>query len=301
MELYSSGRKKRKYPHAERNHKITADSIFTIFAGLLGLCIGSFLNVVSWRVPLGKSIVSPPSACPGCGKEIEPRDNIPVLSYILLLGKCRSCRMPISFKYPATELATGVLFLLAALETGLSLQFVTWGIFISLMVVAFRTDIDEFLILDEVSLGGAAAGMALSLLPGGMGIVKSASAAAGGFLFFLLIRVGASLYLKKSGIRTKAPEGFEEEEDEFQGGMGWGDVKLAACIGAFLGPASTAMAFFAAFILGAVTGGALMILRKRGGKVPIPFGPFMAAGAVLALFLGEELWNAYIRFVTYQG
>lgn len=254
--------------------------------------------MVSWRVPLGKSIVSPPSACPGCGKEIEPRDNIPVLSFILLLGRCRSCGMRISVRYPVTELVTGALFFLAAAHAGYSLQFITFAVFISLMVVVVRTDTEQFIVLDEVSIGGAAAGLALSLLPGGIGIVKSVSAAAGGFLFFLLIRLGASFYLKKNDIRTQAPEGFEDEEEEFQGGMGWGDVKLAACIGAFLGPAHTVMAFFAAFITGAVTGVGLMVFRKRGKRVPIPFGPFMAAGAVFALFYGEQLWRGYLNLIT---
>lgn len=297
-ELYSSGKEKGKYYPTVRNPNITLDNIFTVFAGLFGLCIGSFLNVVSWRVPLGKSIVSPPSACPGCGKKIEPGDNIPVLSYILLLGKCRNCRMPISVRYPVTELVTGVLFLLAALQTGYSLQFISYAVLISLMIVAVRTDTEQFIVLDEVSIGGTAAGLGLSLLPGGTGIIGSLSAAAGGFLFFFLIRMGASIYLKKNNIRTRAPEGFEDEEDEFQGGMGWGDVKLAACIGAFLGPAHTVMAFFAAFITGAITGVALMVFRKREKRIPIPFGPFMATGALLALFYGEALWKAYLSLIT---
>ena len=297
-ELYSSGKVKGKYYEIRGECNITVDSIFTVFAGLFGLCIGSFLNVVSWRVPLGKSIVSPPSACPGCGKEIEPRDNIPVLSYLLLLGKCRNCKMRISVRYPITELVTGILFLLAALHTGYSFQFISYAVIISLMIVVVRTDLEQFIVLDEVSIGGTAAGLGLSLLPGGIGIMNSLYAAAGGFLFFLLIRIGATIYLKKNEIRTRAPEGFEDEEDEFQGGMGWGDVKLAACIGAFLGPAHTVMAFFAAFITGAVTGIALMVLRRRGKGVPIPFGPFMAAGALLALFYGEQLWRGYLNFIT---
>ncbi len=265
-----------------------------MFAGLFGLCIGSFLNVVIWRVPLGKSIVSPPSACPQCKKEIEPRDNIPVLSYLILRGKCRNCSLPISMKYPITEAITGILFALAALYTGYSLAFINFAIFISLMIVVVRTDLEQFIILDEVSIGGTVAGILLALMPGGLGIIKSALTAVSGAAFFLLIRIGASIYLKKQNIRTEAPEGFEDEEDEFQGGMGWGDIKLAACIGAFLGPASTVIAFFAAFILGAISGGAMMAFGGKKRNTPIPFGPFMAAGAVMALFFGEPLWNAYM-------
>ncbi|MCD6589107.1 MAG: prepilin peptidase [Candidatus Fermentibacteraceae bacterium] len=262
------------------------------------MCIGSFLNVVIWRVPLGKSIVSPPSACPGCGKEIEPIDNIPVLSYLLLKGKCRNCSMTISPKYPITELVTGVLFGLAALQTGYSTAFINYAVLISLMITVVRTDLEQYIILDEVSIGGAAAGVLLALLPGGTDILTSLITAVAGAGFFLLIRLGASYYLKRKNIRTEAPEGYEDEEDEFQGGMGWGDIKLAACIGAFLGPASTVIAFFTAFILGALSGGAMMVFKGRKGRTPIPFGPFMAAGALLALFFGEPLWNAYMNLLV---
>lgn len=202
--------------------------------------------------------------------------------------------MHISARYPITEFITGVLFYLAALHTGYSLVFISYAVLISLMVVVVRTDTEQFIILDEVSIGGAVAGIALSLLPGGIGILNSLMGAAGGFLFFLVIRTGASIYLKQQNIRTEAPEGFEDEEEEFQGGMGWGDVKLAGCMGAFLGPAQTVIAFFAAFIAGAVIGGVLMVFRKQKKSVPIPFGPFMAAGAVISLFYGESLWQGYL-------
>lgn len=284
--------------YKERRCIISIDNIFTVFAGLFGLCIGSFLNVVIWRVPLGKSIVSPPSACPGCGKEIEPIDNIPVLSYLLLKGKCRNCSMTISPKYPITELVTGVLFGLAALQTGYSTAFINYAVLISLMITVVRTDLEQYIILDEVSIGGAAAGVLLALLPGGTDILTSLITAVAGAGFFLLIRLGASYYLKRKNIRTEAPEGYEDEEDEFQGGMGWGDIKLAACIGAFLGPASTVIAFFTAFILGALSGGAMMVFKGRKGRTPIPFGPFMAAGALLALFFGKPLWNAYMNLLV---
>jgi leader peptidase (prepilin peptidase)/N-methyltransferase len=271
--------------------------MFTVFAGLFGLCIGSFLNVVIWRVPLGKSIVSPPSACPDCSMEIQPKDNIPVLSYLLLRGKCRNCSMKISAKYPITELITGVLFALAALKTGYSIAFINYAILISLMITVVRTDLEQFIILDEVSIGGAVAGVLLALLPGGTDILTSLLTAVSGTVFFLLIRLGASFYLSRENIRTEAPEGFEDEEDEFQGGMGWGDIKLAACIGAFLGPALTVIAFFASFILGALTGMAMIAFGGKKRNSPIPFGPFMAMGAVLALFFGSELWHSYMTII----
>lgn len=276
---------------------ISIDSVFTVFAGLFGLCIGSFLNVVIWRVPLGKSIVSPPSACPRCKKEIEPRDNIPVLSYLILRGKCRNCSLPISIKYPITEAITGILFTLAALQTGYSLLFINYAVLISLMIVVVRTDLEQYIILDEVSIGGTVAGILLALLSGGITILNSALTAVITFTFFLLLRVGATFYMKKRNIRTEAPEGFEDEEEEFQGGMGWGDIKLAACMGAFLGSTSTIIALFIAFISGAIAGGIMIITNKKRKSTPIPFGPFMAIGAILALFFGQPLWKVYINFL----
>ncbi len=297
-ELYSCTVLAGKYQAIGKDYNIFIDNIFTVFAGLFGLAVGSFLNVVSWRAPLGRSVVSPPSACPECQKQIEPRDNIPLLSYILLRGKCRHCSVRISAVYPATELVTGILFVLAALHTGYSLQFIPLAVLLSLMVVVFRTDTEEYIILDEVSIGGTAAGILLSLLPGGITLQNSLTGAAGGFLFFLLIRTGASIYLRQQNIRTQAPEGYQDEEDEFQGGMGWGDVKLAGCIGAFLGPERTAIAFFTAFITGAVTGGILVLFKKQKKQVPVPFGPFMAAGAAIAAFFGQYLWNAYLDLIS---
>lgn len=184
------------------------------------------------------------------------------------------------------------------METGCSPAFITHAVLISLMVITVRTDMEQFIVLDQVSIGGTAAGIGLSLIPGGIGIVDSLAAASGGFVFFLLIRVGASAYMKGRNIRTPAPRGYETEEDEFQGGMGWGDIKLAACTGAFLGPAAAAVAFFSAFILGAFVGGGLLLLgRKR--NVPIPFGPFMAVGALISLFFGETLWRGYTGLFPY--
>jgi leader peptidase (prepilin peptidase)/N-methyltransferase len=281
----------------ERYCIINIDNMFTVFAGLFGLCIGSFLNVVVWRVPLGKSIVSPPSSCPGCGSEIKPGDNIPVMSYLLLRGKCRNCSMEISAKYPLTELITGVLFALAAVHTGYSSAFIGYSVLIALMITVVRTDLEQYIILDEVSIGGTVAGVLLALLPGGHSVLTSLITAAAGAGFFLLLRLGASFYLNRKNIRTEAPEGFEDEEDEFQGGMGWGDIKLAACIGAFLGPASTVIAFFTSFILGALTGLAMIVFGGKKKNSPIPFGPFMAAGAVLAIFFGNELWQSYMTVI----
>jgi len=274
-------------------------TLFSVFAGLFGLCIGSFLNVVAWRVPLGRSIVSPGSACPSCGRPIRWHENIPVLSYVLLLGRCRGCRARISPLYPAIELATGLLFAMAMLKSGVSASFASDAVFVSLMIVTVRTDMEKWIVLDEVSLGGAAAGILFSLLPGGLAPVGSLSAAAGAFLLFLLIRLASLAMLRGRPGYVIAPRG-QEDEEEFTGGMGWGDVKLAACIGAFLGPASTLVALFIAFVTGALVGiGAIAAGRSR--RVPIPFGPFMAFGSITAVFLGRTVFEAYLGIAGLGG
>lgn len=254
--------------------------------------MGSFLNVAAWRLPLGKSIASPGSACPSCGAPIAPKDNIPVLSWLLLRGRCRSCRCRISVKYPVVEAFTGLLFLAAALKTGMTPLFLHHALFLSLMVLSARTDIEHFLILDSVSVGGTGAGLALSLIPGAPGFLPALLASAGGFMFFLLVRAFSVAYLKSRKVRVQAPEGFEEEEEDFQSGLGWGDVKLAACLGAFLGPGALITGLFLSFLAGALYG--LSVLARGGARTrPIPFGPFMALGGVIALFFGEAVWNAY--------
>jgi leader peptidase (prepilin peptidase)/N-methyltransferase len=190
------------------------------------------------------------------------------------------------------ELAAGLLFLAASMRTGMSPLFIHHALFISLMILSVRTDLEHFIILDSVSIGGAAAGLGLSLLPGAPGLVPALVASGGAFLFFLLIRAFSVAYLKSRQVRVEAPQGFEEEEEDFQSGLGWGDVKLAACLGAFLGPGPAAAGLFISFLLGAVYGIAVL---ARGGKRtrPIPFGPFMALGGSIALFFGRGIWEAY--------
>jgi leader peptidase (prepilin peptidase)/N-methyltransferase len=272
--------------------------VFDVFAFLLGLCVGSFANVVAYRAPQGLSIVKPRSYCPHCRRQIRWYDNVPLLSYLLLGGRCRFCRGRISPRYPLYELLMGVLFLFLALRHGLSLQFIPGALFLTGMVLVVRTDLERWLILDEVSVGGAVAGVGLSLLPGGVGPVSSLVGAAGAFLLFYLIRRVSLSYVRNRPGYVIPPEGYEGDSDSFQSGMGWGDVKLAAMIGAFLGPAAAAIAFFSAFLLGSVVGVLLILLRGRSRRVPLPFGPFMAAGGALGWFYGNQLWVAYTDLAT---
>jgi leader peptidase (prepilin peptidase)/N-methyltransferase len=271
-------------------------NMFGTAAFVIGLCVGSFLNVVAWRVPRGRSIVLPPSACPSCGRRIRPFENIPVLSWILLGARCAGCGTRIPVRYPLGELAGGLAFLGAWLHSGPTVGFLHDAAFLSLLIVTVQTDLDRWLVLDEVSIGGTAAGLLLSILPGGTGIAESAAAAAGGFLLFLLIRQASILVLRLKPGYVRVPEGMEDDPEGFDGGMGWGDVKLAACIGAFLGPRAAAVGFFLAFLAGASAGLAMMAAGRHRRGVPIPFGPFMAAGAAAALFAGESIAGAYLGY-----
>lgn len=266
--------------------------VTAILAALLGAAVGSFLNVIAWRVPKGESLFRPGSRCTSCGKSIEWYDNVPVLSWLVLRGRCRSCGSSFSFRYALVELVTALLFAGALLQNGLNLLFARDAVFISLLVCAVLTDLDHWIILDTVSIGGIFAGMAFSLVPGGIGLLDSVLTAAGAFTLFFLIRMASIFFLRKKAGYTKAPEGHEDEADEFQGGMGWGDIKLAAMIGAFLGPTSTIVALFAAFVSGALFG-VVILAKGRDRRVPVPFGPFMALGAILALFAGPAIWALY--------
>ncbi len=274
---------------------------FASFAFLFGTSVGSFLNVVAWRVPVGLSLLKPPSSCTKCSTLIKWYDNIPVLSYLILRGKCRTCGSRFSVRYAIVELLTGLLFAGAMLNVfsggaGLAL-FARDAVFISLLVCAILTDLDHWIILDSVSIGGTIIGIAFSFIGGGIEFLQSLLTALGAFTLFLLIRVISGFVLRNKTDYTIVPEGQEEDAEEFQGGMGWGDIKLAAMIGAFLGPALTAVALFLAFLIGALVG-VFTIIAGRNKRKPIPFGPFMAAGAVISLFTGQFIWDLYIALAT---
>ncbi len=242
------------------------------FAGVLGAIFGSFLNVVVYRLPRHESLVSPGSHCPGCGAAVKPYDNIPVLSWLLLRGHCRSCGEPISVRYPLLELGTGVLCL-ATVLAGYSLARTALGLGLILLVVPIALiDLETRLIPNRLTLPGAviALGLGLALDPGGEPARLIAAAAAGGFLL-----VAALAY---------------------PGGMGIGDVKLAGMMGLFLGSA-VAPALLVALVSGTLVG-VVIIARKgasAGRKTAVPFGPFLAVGAIFAVFAGPELVHFYVN------
>jgi leader peptidase (prepilin peptidase)/N-methyltransferase len=242
------------------------------FAGVLGAIVGSFLNVLVYRLPRHESLITPASHCPGCGVPVKPYDNIPVLSWLLLRGHCRACGEPISVRYPLVELITGALCLGTVLAGGGSAR-VALGIGLILLVVPIALiDLETRLIPNKLTLPGAVLALALGLAldPGGEPARLIAAAAAGGFLLIAALA--------------------------YPGGMGMGDVKLAAVMGLFLGSA-VAPAVLIALLAGTLVG-AVIIARKgarAGRKTAVPFGPFLALGAIVAVFAGHPLVDVYVN------
>lgn len=242
------------------------------FAGVLGAIFGSFLNVVVYRLPRHESLVTPASHCPRCGTPVKPYDNIPVLSWLLLRGHCRSCGEPISVRYPLVELMTGLLCLGAVLA-GETTADVVLGIALILLVVPIALiDLEHRIIPNRLTLLGAVLAIALgtALDPSGEPARLIAGAAAGGFLL-----VAALAY---------------------PGGMGMGDVKLAGMMGLFLGSA-VAPALLIALLTGTIVGVGIMARKgtRAGRKTAVPFGPFLAFGAVVAVFVGPQLVDVYVN------
>ena len=237
---------------------------------LLGLVIGSFLNVVIARLPTGRSIARPPSACPACGAPIRWFDNVPVLSWLRLRGRCRACRAAISWRYPAVELLTAVLFALAARQLGPTLDLGTALLLLAALVAITGIDLDHQIIPDVITLPGVVVGAVanLAVRPENwpdtlLGIVV------GGGLFLIIILASG-------------------------GGMGGGDMKLGAMMGAFLGWKLVLVGI----LLGVFAGGAVAIgllsTGRKGRKDPVPFGPFLALGAVVSLLWGHSLLAWYL-------
>ena len=240
------------------------------FAVVLGLVIGSFLNVVVARLPEHRSLVAPGSACPGCGAALAWHDNIPLLSFALLRGRCRACAMPISWRYPIIEAATGLLFGAAFMRFGLSVDFVVAVVLLAALVVITAIDLQHQVIPDAITLPGIVAGLLASVARRPGSIVDSLlGVVLGGGLFLVIILVSG-------------------------GGMGGGDMKLGAMLGAFLGWKVALLALFFAVVAGGTLAIVLLASGLRGRKDPVPFGPFLALGGAVGLFAGEGLLTWYL-------
>jgi len=246
-----------------------------LYAFVIGLCIGSFLNVCIYRIPAELSIVRPASACPGCGMPIRWYDNIPVISYLLLRGRCRTCNNSISPRYPMVELLCGLFALAVTLRFGWHLQSLIYFLFIAALLVITFIDIDHRIIPDVISLPGIPIGFAASfLLPQ---VTWQAS------LLGIIIG-GGCLYAVAWGYRLVTGKD----------GMGGGDIKLLAMIGAFIGWQGVLFTIMASSFAGTVVGLIMMIQQRKGMKLAVPFGPFLAVGAILYLFWGPRLIQWYL-------
>ena len=253
------------------------NTIIIVLISLIGLAVGSFLNVCIYRIPNKKSILFPGSYCPRCGTKIRFCDNVPVLSYIILRGKCRACQVKISLQYPLVELVTAALLVIAYLRFGLTWDFAARGILILLMILTFFIDLKHRIIPDVLTLPGVILGFLLSFLVDSPSVLNSAlGAIVGGAIFYLAAVLGEALFKKES--------------------MGGGDIKLAMLLGAFLGWKSVILVFFLSALFGTLIGGAALFFSKQVKETrTIPFGPFLAVGAIIAIFIGDAIISAYLR------
>jgi len=241
-------------------------------AGAFGLILGSFLNVVAYRLPRGESLAAPASRCPGCDTPIKPYDNIPVLSWLLLRGRCRSCGTGIAWRYPLVELATALLMALTVIVVGTDADVWLGLAFVLLLVPVAVIDIDFRIIPNKLMIAGAIAAPAILVVtrPDAIPEHLIAAFAAGGFLLAAAIA--------------------------YPSGMGMGDVKLAFVIGLFLGR-EVGVAMLVALLAGSIVGIAIMARKgaAEGRKTAIPFGPFLAFGGIVGLLAGEPVIDWYLR------
>ena len=247
--------------------------MYTAFFFVFGLVVGSFLNVCIYRIPIEKSIVYPPSSCPKCNTQIKWYDNIPVLSYIILGGKCRQCRSKISPIYPLIEILTGFITVLIYLKFKLSIQTAAFLIFSYALIVGSFIDLKHYIIPDRISLGLIAVGVAFSyFLP--IGLKGSLIGAASGFVILYGLALLGELLFKKEA-------------------MGGGDIKLLSGIGAFLGIKGVLFVLLFSSFLGSLIGIALITAGKKELTSKIPFGPYLSLAAVCYPFFGEWI----IKFI----
>lgn len=246
-----------------------------VFVFLVGCCLGSFFNVMIHRLPRNESILRPPSHCPRCSHPIPFYDNIPLVSYLLLRGRCRYCGTPIPLRYPLVEALTGGLFLLLFLRYGPTPQFVIEGLLLSLLILITFIDLDTYLIPDVLSLSGLALGFACSFFTPRLSWLASLLGIVLGGGFFFLIAVGYQTLRHKDG-------------------LGGGDIKLLGMIGAFFGWPGVLFTVLAASLIGTAVGGVVMWRSRKGLDTKLPFGPFLAGGALLYLFWGDTFYRWYV-------
>lgn len=255
---------------------MTIDTPLLVLAGVLGLAIGSFLNVVIHRLPRGQSLLTPPSTCPSCGTRLRAIDNIPVLSWVVLRGRCHACRAPISVQYPIVEAVTAVLFVLIAWLTPAGPLLASRLILVVLLIVLFGIDLHHQILPNVLTLPGIVVGFLFSLVaPPGWAASLLGMALGGGVLY----AIAAAYYAVR------------HEE-----GLGMGDVKMLAMIGAFLGWKAVLVTLILSSFAGALVGVGLIAFARGGMRLALPFGTFLSLGALAAMLVGEPLVAWYAGF-----
>jgi leader peptidase (prepilin peptidase)/N-methyltransferase len=254
------------------------------FAFLLGALIGSFLNVCIYRWPAEQSVIRPRSHCAGCGSAIAWYDNIPILSWILLRGKCRKCGAPISVQYPVIELATALVWTAAAIRFGLSVEAISAAIFLTLLLGIAMTDAREMVIPDQFSLGGMAIGLGLAAVPGGFGLISSLIGAGASYVMLWALKLGAEKAFRKPA-------------------LGVGDIHMMAMIGAFLGFQGAILTVLLGSILGLAIGVPIIMRRNRLRSMStyLPLGTFLAMGAAIAHAWGPRIMDWYVTSILGLG
>jgi leader peptidase (prepilin peptidase)/N-methyltransferase len=247
-----------------------------LFFAAIGAVIGSFLNVCILRLPAEESVVSPPSRCPKCGNGVRWYDNIPILSWLILRGRCRNCKNPISIQYPIIELATALIWAWMALRFGNELESIRGALFLTILLGIAMTDAREYIIPDEFSYGGLILGLGLSLIWGLEGLKVAVIGAAVGFVVLWLIA-----WLGKHAFKKEA--------------MGGGDIKMMAMVGTFVGWQGVFLTIFLGSVVGTIIFGPLALVGK---KKDVPFGIFLAMGAVVTFLWGDAVVEWYRGYLT---
>ena len=242
---------------------------------ILGTLFGSFANVCIYRLPQRLSIIFPGSHCPSCQEALRPWHNIPLLSYLLLGGQCARCKAAISLRYPLIELSNGLLYIFLYYQYHLSVQTLVFALLTTALLIVSCIDFAHTIIPDAITLPGIIVGLGTSLWLTPVGIRNAVLGVILGGGLFLLMAVLSVVILKREG-------------------MGGGDIKLIAMLGAFLGWQAVLVTIFLAAVLGASVGLALIFLRRKGRREPLPFGPFLALGALLAMVWGDTIFTWYV-------
>lgn len=252
--------------------------MLSVASFIFGALVGSFLNVCIYRMPRGESIITPGSHCPRCNAPIRFYDNFPLVNYLLLLGKCRRCKEPISLQYPLVEGMTALSSFFLFIRFGLSWSYLFYFAFVAGLIVITVIDLFHQIIPDVISLPGIGVGLLASLILPDLTFLNS--------LIGMLLG-GGSLFV----VATLYQWLFKRE------GMGGGDVKLLAMIGAFLGWKAVILTILLSSLIGSITGMIVMVAKGKDFKYAIPFGPFLSLGAVISLFYGEKIitWYLYLN------